>query len=71
MILTEQTLIQYYEYIRNPGQSALACAAFDDDWDPVGPALRQELAKAGYITETEGKIALTQRGQALVERQEQ
>lgn len=68
MALAEKDLIEYCAYIRDNGQPALTCAAFDDDWWPVGgAALRLELIRGGYVTEAEGKIALAARGRALLE----
>lgn len=45
-------LKQYVDYIRNTGQKPLSTAAFDDDWDPIGPLLRKEMTALGLIYET-------------------
>ena len=51
-------LRKYVEYIHNTGQRPLACAAFDDDWEPIGPMVRKDLVKAGLIEEHEGYLML-------------
>lgn len=42
-------LQKYVDYIRNTGQQPLPVAAFDDDWDPVGPMVRERLKAGGWI----------------------
>lgn len=44
-------LRKYVDYIRNTGQVPLKVADFDDDWEPIGPQLRQDLQIAGLITQ--------------------
>ena len=40
---------QYIEYINNTGQVPLATAAFDEDWEPIGPRVRADMVKADLI----------------------
>jgi hypothetical protein len=42
-------LEKYVEYIRNTGQRPLAVAAFDEDWEPIGPMVRADMMKADLI----------------------
>lgn len=53
-------LIQYLQYVKNTGGNATV-AAFDDDWEPIGPKLRADLMPA-YIVEKNGKLDLTEAG---------
>lgn len=59
-------LKQYAQYVRNTGQRPLACAAFDDDWEPIGPMVRREMLAAGLIEEWDGGLMLTEKGDALL-----
>ncbi len=47
------------QYIRNTGQRPLRIAAFDDDWEPAGPMIRQRLRDADLIEEWSGGLMLT------------
>ena len=49
---------KYIDYIRNTGRVPLATAQFDDDWSPIGPAVRAKLARDGVIEETGGALRL-------------
>lgn len=44
-----QRLQQYVDYINNTGRVPLPVAAFDDDHDPIGPMVRSDLQKGGFI----------------------
>ena len=46
------------EYIRNAGGSP-TIAHFDEDHEPVGPMLREELKEAGLVWESERSNAPT------------
>jgi hypothetical protein len=35
-------LVQYLKYVQNTGGN-VTVAGFDDDWEPIGPRLREEL----------------------------
>lgn len=56
-------LRRYVEYIDNTGQRPLACSAFDEDWEPIGPQIRRDMIEAGLIEEYDGWLML------LVERE--
>lgn len=58
-------LDRYVQYIKNTAQVPLKTAHFDEDWEPVGPMVREKLVAAGFITESDGGILLTERGQTL------
>jgi len=59
-------LRKYVQYIHNTGQSLLPIDAFDDDWEPIGPSVRRDLVAAGLIIETNGRVALHDKGIALL-----
>ncbi len=45
------SLARYVDYINNTGQVPLKTEHFDEDWEPAGPMIRQNLRAGGYITE--------------------
>ncbi len=53
-MLPEPELQKYVQYIRNTAQAPLPTAAFDDDWEPIGPTVRVELIASGLAVETAG-----------------
>ena len=56
-----EDLKQYLEYVDNTGGNG-DIARFDDDWEPIGPMVRQELMPV-YIQENEdGKLFVTEAG---------
>jgi hypothetical protein len=63
---TDHRLKEYVEYVRNTGQRPLATAAFDEDWEPVGPSVRRDMLAAGLIEEALGALMLTDKGEALL-----
>jgi len=46
---------KYLDYIKNTGGSP-KISEFDEDWEPIGPLLRKDMAKAGLITEVDGRL---------------
>ena len=44
-----QRLQQYVDYIKNTKRVPLPVAFFDDDWEPIGPKVREELMNRGFI----------------------
>jgi hypothetical protein len=40
---------QYIDYITNTGQEPLSVAAFDEDWEPIGPMARRDMVAADLI----------------------
>lgn len=42
-------LQRYVDYINNTGQVPLAESAFDEDWEPIGPMVREEMRGLGLI----------------------
>ena len=57
-------LIQYLQYIHNTG--GVTAAQFDDDWEPIGPAVREQLVPT-YVVEdaTDKKLMLTPEGESI------
>lgn len=57
-------LTQYLQYIVNTG--GVTEAQFDDDWEPIGPQLRDDLKKYGLVVldMTDKKMMLTPKGEA-------
>ena len=49
---------KYITYIKNTGRVPLSVALFDDDFEPIGPTIRQELEAAGVIQIKDGGIFL-------------
>ena len=43
-------LQKYVDYILNTKLEPLPVVYFDDDWSPVGPDVRQQLSRGGFIT---------------------
>lgn len=54
-------LIQYLKYIQNTGGMANV-AAFDEDWEPIGPRLRGDLMPKYIVENGSGKLELTAEG---------
>jgi hypothetical protein len=54
------------EYIRNTGGTP-SREWFDDDHEPIGPALRTDLLKAGLIEESDGLVRLTAAGKERID----
>ncbi len=48
------------QYIKNTGD--VTPAQFDDDWDPIGPKLREDMRKADLILAIDN-LTLTGRGE--------
>ena len=57
-----QHLKKYAEYIVNTGQAWPKIAHFDEDWEPVGPMVREQMRSAGLTLEDSGVIILTSEG---------
>ncbi len=57
--MTEERWDRYIQYIKNTGGSP-KIEEFDDDWDPIGPMLRQDMLAVLLIEERDGKIFLIQ-----------
>jgi hypothetical protein len=53
---------QHLQYITNAGNPTPA--QFDDDWEPIGPMLRRDMQTAGLIEVRDGRMYLTEAGQA-------
>jgi hypothetical protein len=58
-------LRKYVEYIRNTAQDPLPIALFDEDWDPAGPMVREQLQKLGLAEEQNGGLVLTETGRGM------
>jgi hypothetical protein len=46
---------KYLQYIKNTGGKPLV-SWFDDDWEPIGPTIRNEMLAAGLIDIKDGII---------------
>ena len=56
---------KYCEYLVNVGRP-LAVEDFDEDWEPVGPTIRNDLFYLGLVVKDEdGKLSLTDPGKQL------
>jgi predicted ThiF/HesA family dinucleotide-utilizing enzyme len=53
-------LQKYVQYIKNTAHVPLRTDWFDDDWEPVGPMVREQLVKANLITVSDDGIRLVQ-----------
>jgi hypothetical protein len=59
-----QHLKQYLQYIRNTG--GVTPAQFDDDWEPIGPRLREEIVpRFASPKDGSGRLSLTQEGEQV------
>lgn len=58
-------LKQYCQYIKNTAQRPLPTEAFDDDLEPIGPMVRDQMLKEELIVISDGGIFLTEKGGAL------
>lgn len=47
---------EYIQYLRNAGDGSVSTAAFDEDWEPIGPLVRADLVREGRCLEADGKI---------------
>lgn len=59
-------LKRYLDYLRNTGAAPCPTAWFDEDWEPIGPTVRQELVDAGLATVEGEGVTLTDAGRALL-----
>lgn len=57
-------LIQYLQYVKNTGGN-VTVAGFDEDWEPIGPTIRN-LLMPEFLIEVNGKLALTEQGTAAL-----
>jgi len=46
---------KYIEYIKNTGGNP-KIEWFDEDWEPIGPSVRQRMAELGLTKEDDGYI---------------
>lgn len=51
-------LNKYVDYINNTGLEPLPVRAFDEDWEPVGPRVREQMVKADMVQVREDGIYL-------------
>lgn len=51
---------EYIQYLRNAGDGSVSTAAFDEDWEPIGPRVRADLVREGRCYEADGKIHIKQ-----------
>jgi hypothetical protein len=50
--------VQYVDYINNTALEPLPLECFDEDWDPIGQTIRDELKKHEIIQVRNGGIYL-------------
>lgn len=53
---------QHLQYIRNTG-GCVSVPIFDEDWEPIGPKLREDLIREGLISVRGTAISLTTEGE--------
>lgn len=56
--MVDTRFAKYIDYINNTGQIPLKVEHFDDDHDPIGPMVRNDMARAGIIQMHEDGIYL-------------
>lgn len=64
-------LQQYCQYIWNAGEGRVGTKQFDEDWEPIGYQVRNDLMGEGLATQDaatdpDRKIRLTDAGMALI-----
>lgn len=57
-----ETLKKYVQYISNTSLVPLSSEIFDDDWEPIGPDMRRWLITAGWVTEDDDGLRITDKG---------
>jgi hypothetical protein len=57
-ITPPENLVKYCEYMRNISSGVMSIKIFDDDWEPAGPLIREQMRKAHLIEEWGGGMAL-------------
>ncbi|NLG18897.1 MAG: hypothetical protein GX556_16350 [Fibrobacter sp.] len=50
---------RYLEYITNTG-GCPKVDQFDEDWEPIGPCVREDMKKAGLIFERNGHVYIAE-----------
>jgi len=50
---------KYIDYIKRSGGNP-KIEWFDEDWEPIGPTLREDMKSKGLIKEVDGKIYLVE-----------
>jgi hypothetical protein len=68
-------LQKYCQYIHNAGSGSVLTSYFDEDWEPVGYNVRNDLMREGLATQDAStdparKIHLTDAGRALLKNQD-
>lgn len=53
-----EALSKYITYIENTNRAPLPIEMFDEDWEPIGPMVRNRLVASGLVTETDGGLRL-------------
>jgi hypothetical protein len=61
--------IRCLQYVRNTGGNATV-AIFDENWEPIGPMVRQRLVPEFMVENGDGKLVLTDAGEAVLEERE-
>jgi hypothetical protein len=64
-------LQKYVQYIWNAGEGTVSTANFDEDWEPIGSEVRNDLMREGLATQDAStdpnrRIHLTDAGRALI-----
>lgn len=50
---------KYLEYIKNTGGSP-SITQFDDDWEPIGPRVREDMKRLGLVFEVDGRLKVAE-----------
>ncbi len=46
---------KYLEYIKNTGGNPKV-SEFDEDWEPIGPRVREDMKRIGLVVEVDGRL---------------
>lgn len=50
---------EYLRYVKNTGMNPLPISMFDEDHEPIGPSIREDMKNMRLIAEQDGGIVLT------------
>ena len=50
---------KYLDYIKNTGGSPKV-SEFDEDWEPIGQRVREDMKRAGLVFERDGRLEIAE-----------
>lgn len=59
-------LAKYLDYVRNTGLVPLPVAMFEDDWEPIGRSVLNDLELEGFVEISPDGITITKAGKELL-----